>query len=325
MSDDDLPPDLDLYAFLSVPPDANDSQIRKSYRKQSLLYHPDKNPSPTAALKFHHLKLALDILLSPSARVAYDNVRKAKAAKKERTAKYDSERRRMQVDLESREKEAKRRKTESGVKDVVEEERVFRAEVEKLREESARLKRERDRRMQQGLSRPEESEEKGEESERTVKVRFRKGTDRSEITADRIQEIFTRFGDIENVILGKAALVVFSSVSEAKDAIARIKEHDDSAVKWIKEATMSKAIPSQNVDSVKTAPAEPANPLLSRTTNVAPAPSTGPKFSFNPAPFGAANGADYESITLMRMKKLEREKLEREIREQEALEEVNTF
>ena len=103
-----LPPDFDIYAFLSITPTSTESEIRKAYRKQSLLYHPDKNPSPSAVEKFHHLNVALAILLSPTARIAYDNVRKAKAAKAARTAKYDDERRRMQRDLEDRERDTRR-------------------------------------------------------------------------------------------------------------------------------------------------------------------------------------------------------------------------
>src|ERR1700694_634268 len=109
---DELPPDLDVYTFLTISETATESEIKRAYRKQSLLHHPDKNPSPSAVQKLHHLNLARALLLSPTARAAYDNLRKAKAAKTARTAKYDDERRRMQRDLEFREREAKRRRTE---------------------------------------------------------------------------------------------------------------------------------------------------------------------------------------------------------------------
>jgi len=128
----DLPPDLDIYAFLAVSPTATQSEIRKAYRKQSLLYHPDKNPSPVAAQKFHYLDLARAILLSPAARTAYDNVRKAKAAKAERIAKLDDDRKRMQKDLEDRERESKKRKFD--FRGEVEEERNLRQALEKLRQ-----------------------------------------------------------------------------------------------------------------------------------------------------------------------------------------------
>src|SRR5579859_857012 len=101
---DELPADFDIYAFLDLSPTASASSIRKAYRSKSLLYHPDKNPSPSAVQKFHYLNLSLDILSSPTARATYDNVRKARAAKAERTAKYDTERRKMQRDLESNRK-----------------------------------------------------------------------------------------------------------------------------------------------------------------------------------------------------------------------------
>src|SRR5947208_2732393 len=103
-----LPPDLDIYAFLSVTPSSTNAEIQKAYRKLSLLYHPDRNPSDPE--KFKILKDATDVLLSPTARAAYDNVRRAKAAKAARTSKYDDERKRMQQELEDREREAKRRR-----------------------------------------------------------------------------------------------------------------------------------------------------------------------------------------------------------------------
>ncbi len=33
----------DYYATLGVPPDANDEDIRKAFRKLAFQYHPDKN------------------------------------------------------------------------------------------------------------------------------------------------------------------------------------------------------------------------------------------------------------------------------------------
>ena len=45
--------------------------------------------------------------------------------------------------------------------------------------------------------------------------------------------------------------------------------------------------------------------------------SSAPKFSFKPGAATTAPGADYESVTLMRLRKIERERLEHEIRERE--------
>ena len=321
MPSDDLPQDLDLYAFLGVSTSATNSEITKAYRKKSLLYHPDKNPSESAAHIFHQLKLATDVLTDPSARAAYDNVRKAKAAKAERTAKYDNERRRMQADLEARERQAKRQKFDVGMAAHAdeEEELVFRQELQRLKEESERLKRERDRKKQEELAQ-EEQIDRSNVTERTVKVRFRKGVDRSLLSTKIIERIFSQYGGIENVILGKSALVVFESVSGANAAISKILKNSDPAAQMIKEVTMAQRQPKEDAHNIDKTDVKDESNEEPFSTTAKTASTTPPKFSFKPN-VAASNGVDYESITLMRMRKIEREKLEREIREQEAREE----
>jgi DnaJ homolog subfamily C member 17 len=326
---DELPPDLDLYAFLSVAPTATEAEIRSAYRKQSLLYHPDKNPSESAAQTFHQLKLASNILLSASARAAYDNVRRAKAAKAERTAKYDDERRRLQQDLESREREAKRRKFDGGRggHSVEEEERIFRQEVEKLMEESQRLKREREKRLQEDFAREHEPRQnetsEDDEGKRTVKIKFRKGFDRDLLSVDVVEKMFSRYGGVENVVLGKSALVVFDTVIGAKAAL-RIVESRESVANMFKEVTiMTKDGPSEDAltkdnSELKNGPqsSEPQSKnepqkspkSKSHAPNI-PFSSTKPKFSFRPlVPPGSQDGEDYESITLARMRKIAKER-----------------
>jgi DnaJ homolog subfamily C member 17 len=314
---DELPSNFDIYAFLSIPPTATEAEIRKAYRKQSLLYHPDKNPAPSAVEKFHYLNLSLDILVSPAARAAYDNVRKARAAKAERTAKYDDERRRMQRDLESREQDAKRRKLGQHKKTDVEEDFNLREAVEKLKEESARLKRARDKKLQEESAKQDDKEEDIDESERTLKVRFRKGIDRESLSIQKLEEIFSEFGTIQNVILGKSALVVFENLAAAKKALNELSRSNASDLSFIKEITMARTVAPENGPSPKTQEdsshkeAAMTKPVIS---TIPAAKHT--KFSFKP-PSATGNDADYESITLMRMRKIERERLEREILEQE--------
>jgi DnaJ homolog subfamily C member 17 len=307
---DDLPPGLDIYTFLSVSKDATESEIRTAYRKQSLLYHPDKNPDPSAPRIFHQLKLARDILLSPSARSAYDNVQRAKAAKAARTAKYDDERRRMQKDLEDREREAKRRKFDLGrtAHGVEEEERIFKMEVERLKQESERLKRDRDQKMKEDVLREDEHVDSVDEEERTVKVKFKKGADRASLSAKVMEDIFSRYGRVENIIISKSALVVFASVSSATAALSQVMEDGGPAVELIKEVTSAAARSKRETspkrrtildDQPRSRDEHPPAPLFTApTVNV-------PKFTFKPpASSQPSDDADYESITLLRMKKV---------------------
>ena len=320
---EELPPDLDIYNFLNLEPSATDAEIRRTYRQLSLRWHPDKSNDPADHEKFHYLKLAVDLLSSPAARVAYDNVRRAKAAKAERTAKYDDDRRRMQRDLENRERDAKRRKFEFGYAQTAstadQDERELQLALEKLKKESERLVRERKKKLEDKFAKEEavddDDDDVADEAARTVKVRFRKGMDR---TAEMVEKIFSQYGEVENVILGKSALVVFAAVSAAKAAVSNAKSQP--GLEAIKDVAMVQISTNGSTDEKKDTVDEsqkPPVPPVTAPTHIPPAP---PKFSFKPAA-SSGNGADYESITLLRMRNLEKAKLEREIREQEEKEE----
>ena len=64
----------DLYEVLGVSKDASEDEIRKSYRKLAIKYHPDKNPDDdTAAKKFKEISDAYEVLSDKEKREAYDN------------------------------------------------------------------------------------------------------------------------------------------------------------------------------------------------------------------------------------------------------------
>jgi DnaJ homolog subfamily C member 17 len=320
---DELPPNFDIYAFLSIPPTATEAEIRSAYRKHSLLYHPDKNPSPSAVQKFHYLNLANEILSSPSARAAYDNVHRARAAKAQRSAKYDDERKRMQQDLEYREQNAKRRKFGMETNTGPEEDVTLREAVEKLKEESERLKLERDKRIREDLIKQERKDVENDESERTIKVRFRKGVDRASLSTDKLEAIFSEYGRIQNIILGKSALIIYEDRVGAQKALAKLIPTDALARSIVKEITMANTMPLENnstnhVPEVSAIPSEKILPMKPSVSTVPPFVAS--KFTFK-ATSHPGNDVDYEATTLMRMRKLEKERLEREILEQEEREE----
>ncbi|CAH8573380.1 DnaJ sub C member 5 [Schistosoma haematobium] len=64
---------IDLYAILEVDKKATTEEIKKSYRKLALKYHPDKNPKdPEASEKFKEVNRAHSILANEQKRKLYD-------------------------------------------------------------------------------------------------------------------------------------------------------------------------------------------------------------------------------------------------------------
>ncbi len=63
----------DFYEILGINRDASDEDIKKSYRKLAMKYHPDRNPdSKDSEEKFKEAKEAYEILSEPEKRRAYD-------------------------------------------------------------------------------------------------------------------------------------------------------------------------------------------------------------------------------------------------------------
>ena len=65
----------DFYEILGVPKNASDEDIKKSYRKMAMKFHPDRNqgePAKEAEVKFKEAKEAYEMLSDPQKRAAYD-------------------------------------------------------------------------------------------------------------------------------------------------------------------------------------------------------------------------------------------------------------
>jgi len=68
--------DTKLYDILNIKPDATDNEIKKSYYTLSKIWHPDKNNSDEAKVKFQEIQNAKDILLDANKRELYDRTGK---------------------------------------------------------------------------------------------------------------------------------------------------------------------------------------------------------------------------------------------------------
>ncbi|CAK9441178.1 uncharacterized protein LODBEIA_P50470 [Lodderomyces beijingensis] len=104
---------VDIYEALQVPPDAPAEEIRRAYRKQALLHHPDKQTTRGAdadagadadTSQFNLILTSFQILSDANLRGQYDNLRRAKLSKLASQAHVDGLVRRFQDDLLSGEK-----------------------------------------------------------------------------------------------------------------------------------------------------------------------------------------------------------------------------
>ncbi|XP_048508316.1 dnaJ homolog dnj-5 isoform X2 [Athalia rosae] len=70
----------DPYSILGVTPTCSDEDIKKYYKRQAFLVHPDKNNQPGAEEAFKILVHAFDIIGEPERRQAFDQTRQVEAA-----------------------------------------------------------------------------------------------------------------------------------------------------------------------------------------------------------------------------------------------------
>ena len=66
----------DHYASLGVSSSAGLADIKKAFRQQASLHHPDRNSDPDAPARFRAVQEAYDVLSDEAKRQAYDDNRK---------------------------------------------------------------------------------------------------------------------------------------------------------------------------------------------------------------------------------------------------------
>ena len=227
----------DFYELFDISPAAQDSEIRRAYRRAALKYHPDKitNPTPADIEKFHLVQVANDVLSDPTVRQLYDNAREARLRRKREMDMLDATKRKMREDLEARER-AGAAAPQRGVKrtwmtatgggdDTAAEDRLQK-EIERIAEDGRRRRREAEDRLRREMAEEEKIMQQEQEEEQRAADRSNHRVDRSReggganvgmlersvkvhwvkedprrlaIDKDRLASLFGRFGKIEDV------------------------------------------------------------------------------------------------------------------------------
>jgi len=242
---------IDSYKLLEISNDANDVEIRKAYRRQALIYHPDKNPSPSAAEKFHSISLSLKVLTDHQLRSEYDSWLNSKKLEVLRTEKLDANRRHMKDELEKAENEATSQRDIPGgqkfswnKRAAAESNDSLGVEIERLRQEGAQKRREFEKQYlskfePKVVKKPTTPNPVDSVNDRTVKVRWKIKEGISELfNADILRGIMSVFGEVESSkVLPRpldskydTGLVTFKSSRSAVDSVS----HDFSkkSKKW---------------------------------------------------------------------------------------------
>jgi Ca-activated chloride channel family protein len=67
--------EIDFYAVLGIPADADQKAIKRAYRQLARRFHPDRNHDEESEQRFHEIQQAYEILMDPVRREAYDHWR----------------------------------------------------------------------------------------------------------------------------------------------------------------------------------------------------------------------------------------------------------
>lgn len=210
----------DYYELLSVPFDAEESVIKRAYRKASIRYHPDKNPdNKDAADRFIALGWARDILIDPKLKGEYDRARTRRREKAFQDELLSGNRRKMKEELERRERESAdfgaslKRKRAADLSEAEKREQEIQrlAEDGKRRRKEAQDRKDKARKEEEAaaaepVKSPEPQAPKPGESaelDRTIKIRFHREGETATWDKDTIRNMFEKYGKIDSIIMGK--------------------------------------------------------------------------------------------------------------------------
>lgn len=70
---------MDYYRILEISDDADAAEVKRAYRRQAMLFHPDQARRPDSE-RFRRVQEAYEVLSDPQSRQAYDRRRKASVA-----------------------------------------------------------------------------------------------------------------------------------------------------------------------------------------------------------------------------------------------------
>lgn len=228
--------DADIYGILLIPPDATTQEIRRSYRQKALVYHPDKQGGDEH--KFNLLLKSYEILSNPELRTQYDNLIAAKHSREVNRAKLDELTRRFQDELKANEDKVAQLRSK----------RKWENDVDKLREEGLRRRREREKQLL--LQNVEDNNVVSiydlpfdyvitdfKSVNTSVKLKYKYKPELENLMNEHvIKKIMQIFGPIRGIILKghddryATAIVEYQNYKDAKDAA--LHNYKESARRW---------------------------------------------------------------------------------------------
>ncbi|KAI9537635.1 hypothetical protein NQZ68_023880 [Dissostichus eleginoides] len=179
---------------------------------------------------FHQLSQALEVLTDAPAKAAYDKICAAKKQAEERHRKLDDKRKKIKLDLESREQQA-----EAQTQDEAFNTRTLEEEIARLREEGSRQLEEEQRLIREQIQRERETQQTGSytisgvvrcsKTNVTPKLKLKWKCKKDDQTnggysQDILFRLLQKYGDVSNVIVSSkkkgSAVVEFATVRAAK-------------------------------------------------------------------------------------------------------------